>query len=135
MRRIADHDEATVALSRRHPSILVVDDEPILRMTATAILEDAGYEVAEATSGDEAFARIEAEPRRYTHVFTDVEMPGVLDGIRLARLVSTLYPAIVVTVTSGNEEEDGGAAEHYSRFVRKPWTPIDVLNVVTQIAL
>lgn len=138
MRRIADGEEAALARTpsdRGHPSILVVEDEPILRMTAAAILEDAGYDVAEAVNGDEAYAMIEAQPSRFTHVFTDVQMPGALDGIKLARLVSTLYPTIVVAVTSGNGEEDEGAAEHYSRFIRKPWTPIDVLNLVTQIEL
>jgi CheY-like chemotaxis protein len=137
MRRIADDEGAAATLvpdSRRPPSVLVVEDEPILRIAAATILEDAGYDVAEALNGDEAFAMIEAEPNRFTHLFTDVEMPGILDGIRLARLVSTLYPAIIVTVTSGNEEGDEGAAEHYSRFIRKPWTPIDVLNLVTQAA-
>jgi two-component system, response regulator PdtaR len=138
MRRIADDEGAASTLmprSRPRPSVLVVDDEPILRMIAASVLEDAGYDVAEAINGDEAFAMIEAEPNRFTHVFTDVDMPGSLDGIRLARLVSTLYPAIVVAVTSGNEEEDEGASEHYSRFIRKPWTPMDILKLVQNGAL
>jgi len=137
MRRIVDEGGTADGLkpdSGRCPSVLVVEDEPILRMNAAAILEGAGCDVTEAMDGDEAFAMIQAEPNRFTHIFTDVEMPGVLDGIRLARLVSTLYPAIKVIVTSGKGEEDEGAAEHYSRFIRKPWTPTDVLNLVAQAA-
>jgi CheY-like chemotaxis protein len=114
--------------------ILVVEDEPALRLTAVAILEDAGYAVAEAANGDEALAMIEAEPARFSHLFTDVEMPGALDGLKLASLVSTLFPTMFVAVTSGNCEADQDAAEHYSRFIAKPWTTTDVLNLVTPSA-
>jgi CheY-like chemotaxis protein len=118
---------------RRRPEarILVVDDEPLLRLTAALLLEEAGHDVVEAATGDEALALIEAEPRRFTHLFTDIQMPGVLDGLRLARLVSTLYPDIIVVVTSGDASLNGDAEEHCSRFVAKPWTASDVLDLVT----
>jgi two-component system, response regulator PdtaR len=118
----------------RKARILVVDDEPLLRLTAALLLEEAGHDVVEASTGDEAFALIEARPGRFTHLFTDVQMPGVLNGLRLASLVSTLHPDITVVVTSGDASLDEDAQEHCSRFIPKPWTPIDVLNLVTPSA-
>jgi len=118
----------------RRPRILVVDDDPLLRLTAALLLEEAGHDVVEAASGDEAYALIEAESGRFTHLFTDVQMPGILDGLRLARLVSTFYPEVTVVVTSGDASLDDDVQEHCARFIPKPWTPIDVLNLVTRSA-
>jgi two-component system, response regulator PdtaR len=111
--------------------VLVVDDEPLLRLTASSLLEEAGHAVEDAASADEALAMIEAAPARFTHLFTDVQMPGRLDGLKLASLVSTLYPHITVVVTSGDASLDEDAQEFCSRFIAKPWTPVDILDLVT----
>jgi PleD family two-component response regulator len=79
MRRIADGGAAALARTlsdRRHPSILVVEDEPTLRMTAAAILEDGGYDVAEAVNGDEAYAMIEAQPSRFRRAPSEAGVHG-----------------------------------------------------------
>jgi CheY-like chemotaxis protein len=113
-----------------HLCILVVDDEPMIRMTAADLLADAGYDVVEAANADEALRLIEKQPRRFSHVFTDVQMPGKIDGLMLAHLVTTLYTEIMVVVTSADPCLQDEAIEQYYRFVPKPWTPIDVLNIV-----
>ena len=123
----------TTFLASPRASILVVEDNPVLRLTATLLLEEAGHVVHEALTGDEALAMIEQSPRRYTHLFTDIEMPGSIDGLRLATLVSSLYDHIVVIVTSGDATKDVEAFQHCARFIAKPWTPIDILNLVIPV--
>ena len=93
--------------------ILVVDDEPLIRMTAADLLTDAGYNVVEAANADEALRLIEKEPRRYSHVFTDVQMPGKINGLMLAHLVTTLYTDIMVVVTSADRRLQDEAIEQY----------------------
>ena len=110
--------------------VLVVDDDPVLRVSAALVLEQAGHAVCEAANGDEAFALIEAEPGRFTHLFTDIRMPGRLDGLNLARLVSTLHPAIIVIVTSGDAGAGDDAKDHCAHFVAKPWAPTDIVELV-----
>ena len=66
--------------------VLIVEDEALVRMTAVDIIEEAGFEVLEATNADEAILLLEAR-REITVVFTDIEMPGSMDGLRLAQAV------------------------------------------------
>ena len=83
-------------------SVLVVDDEPILRLFACEALEEAGYEVVGASSADEAIALL----RRGTPfgaVLTDIEMPGDLDGLELAWNIQAHWPDIAVIITSGRK--------------------------------
>ena len=83
------------------PLILVVDDEVILRMNATAILEDAGFDTLDAASADEAIVHLEAN-RLILIVFTDIDMPGSMDGLRLAVVIRSRWPAIDLVLTSGH---------------------------------
>jgi two-component system, response regulator PdtaR len=122
------------AHGRRPARILVVEDDALVRMTAGAILEDAGYQVVEAEGAEAALRLVEDEPGGFTHVFTDVQMPGRLDGLKLARLLATQFPHIVVVVTSGDHRLEKDAAAQFFRFVRKPWNAIDILNIVTPAA-
>jgi CheY-like chemotaxis protein len=64
--------------------VLIVEDEALVRMTAVGMIEEAGFEVLEATNADEAILLLEAR-RDITVVFTDIEMPGSMDGLRLAQ--------------------------------------------------
>ena len=64
-------------------TVLVVEDDPLVLLSAVAMIEDAGYDVLEATNADEAIALLEAHPQIRV-VFTDIEMPGSMDGLKLA---------------------------------------------------
>jgi CheY-like chemotaxis protein len=101
--------------------VLVVDDEPMLRLMAMTLLEELGCLVQEAASGEEALAMIEERPGRFTHLLTDIQMPGRLDGFRLAQLVSTLYPAIRIVMTSADASWAEEVAEQDLAFLAKPW--------------
>ena len=83
------------------PVILVVEDEALLRMLAGDILtEDGGYRVSEAVDADEALILLESR-HDVRLVFSDVNMPGALNGLALARLVNMRFLGIKVIVTSG----------------------------------
>ena len=68
------------------PVVLIVEDEALLRMHAAAVLEEAGFDTVEASNADEAIATLEAR-RDIRIVLTDIEMPGSMDGLKLARCI------------------------------------------------
>ena len=73
--------------------VLVVEDEPLLRMAATCLVEDAGFEAIEASNADEAILILEARTDIHI-VFTDIDMPGSMDGLKLAEAVRGRWPPI-----------------------------------------
>ena len=80
--------------------VLVVEDEPLVRMHAVDLLEDEGFTVIEAGTGDEGLAFLHARPD-IDVLFTDVEMPGSLDGLALARQTVLHFPGVCVLIVSG----------------------------------
>jgi DNA-binding response OmpR family regulator len=82
------------------PTVLVVEDEVLIRMATAEYLRGCGYRVVEAGSGDEAVAVLETDIR-VDVVFTDVTMPGTLNGFGLAQWVRRERPGVRVIVTSG----------------------------------
>ncbi len=82
--------------------MLVVEDEAVIRMNIVQVAEDAGYEVLEAANADEAIDILECR-NDICAVFTDVRMPGYMDGIRLARAIRGRWPPIQLIIMSGME--------------------------------
>lgn len=80
-------------------SVLVVDDEPMIRMDITGQLIEEGFRVFEAGKADEAIALIGTEPSIHI-LFTDTDMPGSMDGLRLAAAVHRRWPPVKIVVTS-----------------------------------
>lgn len=102
-------------------TVLVVEDDTLVRMHGTDILEDAGYRVLEAANADEALAILSGQ--RDVHVlFSDVDMPGSMDGLDLARLVHERWPHIHLLLTSGHHAVQGSDLPDRGKFVRKPWS-------------
>jgi two-component system, response regulator PdtaR len=82
------------------PTILLIEDEAVIRLNSAAMLADAGYDVLEAGDASEALALLSGHPE-ITLVLTDVQMPGVIDGLMLVEIINQDYPAIRSVVTSG----------------------------------
>ena len=80
--------------------VLLVDDEPFIRLLATDSLEEAGFEVEEAANAEEALAVLRSRSD-VGLLFTDINMPGDLDGLELAELVHKSWPKVKLLVTSG----------------------------------
>ena len=116
-----------------HPRVLVVDDEPLLRLFNVDMLSDAGFEVLEAPDADEAL-RILDTTKDIRVVFTDVEMPGAIDGFGLAARIAALWPQIGVLVTSGRRLPNDFFRAPARRFLAKPYDVSEVVELIGTFA-
>ena len=113
---------------------LVVEDDRMLRDLAAAVLEETDLQVVEAESGEEALAYLREHAEDVAFVFTDVQLPRLVDGVDLARMVATKWPWIRMVVTSGGP---GDRIDHLPRsatYMPKPWRALDVLVAAEQAA-
>jgi CheY-like chemotaxis protein len=112
--------------------VLIVEDEALVRMTAADMVEEAGFEVLEATNADEAILLLEAR-RDITVVFTDIEMPGSMDGLRLAQAVRGRWPPIKIIATSGLYVVRDGDLPSGGLFLAKPYGPTRIASALREI--
>lgn len=108
-------------------SILVVEDEVLIRMSVVDELEDAGFRVLEAGSADEAISVLESQPN-IAAVFTDIDMPGSTDGLTLAKMLRQNYPDIAVVLTSGYLKISKNDLPDKMPYVPKPYEIDSVVN-------
>lgn len=116
------------------PAVLIVEDESLIRLCAVEAVEDAGFEVIEAANADEAIRILESRSDVRV-VFTDLHMPGSMDGLKLAHAVRSRWPPIKIIVTSGREtvaEQDLPAG---GRFFAKPYDPGEIKDALRAWAL
>lgn len=99
--------------------ILVVEDEMLLRMRAVDMVEDAGYTSVEAVDADEAVAILESRSD-IALVLTDIQMPGSMDGLKLAHWVHERWPPIRIILVSGQLKLSSNEIPADSRFFGKP---------------
>ena len=114
------------------PVVLIVEDEPLVRMLGADVLEDAGFEVVEAFNGDEALEVLEARPDVKV-LFTDVNMPGSLDGLDLARVVHERRPDIKLLIASGQVHLSEEQIPDAGRFLAKPYGPEAIVRHVREL--
>jgi CheY-like chemotaxis protein len=101
-------------------AVLVVEDEPITRMDVVEQLEEGGFKVFEASNADKAIQILEENPA-IRILFTDVDMPGTMDGLKLAAAVRDRWPPIRIVVASGLRKINMDALPDNSRFFSKPY--------------
>jgi CheY-like chemotaxis protein len=101
--------------------VLVVDDEPLVRMTAADELEEAGFQVLEAWNADAALKVLEARSEEIHVLFTDVNMPGSMDGMALAEQVHQRWPHIRLLIASGYARPHSDEIPDHGHFVPKPY--------------
>jgi len=99
--------------------VLVVEDEMVLRMRAADIVEDAGFCAVEAVNADEAIAVLESRSD-IALLFTDIQMPGSMDGLKLAHAVHSRWPDIGIILVSGHVKPSDAERPTDSRFFSKP---------------
>jgi two-component system, response regulator PdtaR len=112
--------------------VLIVEDEALVRMTAVDMVEEAGFEVLEATNADEAILLLEAR-RDITVVFTDIEMPGSMDGLRLAHAVRGRWPPIKIIATSGRYVVRDGDLPSGGLFLAKPYSSDQISSALRNL--
>jgi CheY-like chemotaxis protein len=115
----------------RRPVVLLVEDELLLRMDATAMVAEAGFEVVEAGDADEAIAILESR-RDIGIVFTDIQMPGSMDGLKLAHAIRGRWPPIRIVATSGLVDVGEKDLPEGGRFLPKPYHAKQVARVLQQ---
>ncbi|MDO9562407.1 MAG: HWE histidine kinase domain-containing protein [Bradyrhizobium sp.] len=101
------------------PNVLIVEDEMMLRMRAVDIVEDAGFHSVEAVNADEAMAILESRSD-ISLLFTDIQMPGTMDGLKLAHTVHNRWPDIKIILVSGQVRPSVAERPADSRFFGKP---------------
>jgi CheY-like chemotaxis protein len=105
----------------KRPVVLIVEDEFLLRMDAVDMIAGAGFEVVEAANAD------------ITVVFTDIQMPGSMDGLKLARAVKGRWPPIKIVATSGHLHVRETDLPEGGRFLPKPYSPGQVAGVLREV--
>src|SRR5436305_5248055 len=111
------------------PNVLVVEDEMILRMRAVEIVEDAGFNPVEAVNADQAISILESRSD-ISLLFTDIQMPGSMDGLKLAHAVHDRWPAIKIILVSGQVNPTDAERPADSRFFGKP---LSVEQMITEL--
>ena len=114
-------------------TVLVVEDDPFLRIAAEEMFAAAGFEVESVQRADQAVDIVAQRSEQTAFLFTDVQTPGPIDGIDLARLVKTHWPHVEVLVTSGSPVSKAVLPDGV-RFTSKPWSRKDVLEMARTAA-
>ena len=111
--------------------VLVVEDQVLVRMMAADALEDNGFRAWEAGDADEALKAL-AEHPSIGLLFTDIDMPGAMDGLELARRVLAERPHVELVVTSGACTLTDDDLPDHGTFLRKPYLPLRLLKIVME---
>ena len=116
----------------RMPTILVVDDEALIRMAISEFLQECGFKVLEASNAAEALAMIQSNHSALDLVFSDIRMPGEMDGFGLSKWIRENRPELPVILTSGDKKKSDAAHELRAQepFLAKPY---DMQIVVAHI--
>jgi CheY-like chemotaxis protein len=119
--------------ARQKTLVLVVEDEPMLLLMAADLVEDAGFEAITATNADEAIRILESR-NDIAIVFTDIDMPGSMDGLKLAAAVRGRWPPIEIIVTSGHVDVKSQQLPDRGRFFRKPYESQKIVDTMRGMA-
>jgi CheY-like chemotaxis protein len=113
--------------------VLIVEDEMLVRMCVADMIEEMGRKTVEAADADEA-VRVLTNRTDIGFLFTDVEMPGSMDGYQLARTVRERWPDIAIMITSGRRQPRTGDIPPGGRFIAKPYDPRAIAQALSDLA-
>jgi two-component system, response regulator PdtaR len=114
------------------PVVLIVEDEFLIRMDAVDMIRSAGFDVVEAENADEAISILEGR-RDITVIFTDVQMPGSMDGLKLAAAVRGRWPPIKIVATSGLSGISEKDLPKGGRFLPKPYNAPQIAATLREL--
>ena len=113
--------------------VLIVEDEPLLRLNAASMIEEAGFDTLEARSADEAIALLETDSR-IGIVFADIDLPGSMDGLRLAVAVRDRWPPVELLLTSGHVVVNDDDLPDRGHFLPKPYSAAQLVHALQAFA-
>jgi CheY-like chemotaxis protein len=108
-------------------TVVVAEDEAVVRILAVAVLTDGGFVVIEAGHAEEALAALQLQPLAIHLLFTDINMSGPMNGLALAHHVQGAWPRIALLITSGDDKPQPGKLPAGSVFLTKPYGPAHVI--------
>ena len=112
--------------------VLVVEDHPLIRLSALDLVSSAGFDGIGVNSADEAIAILEGRGD-IRLVFTDVEMPGTMDGLKLAHYIRDRWPPVQLIVASGKAILEEKQLPHGSKFFPKPYDDDSIVQEITRM--
>ena len=118
--------------AQKRRAVLVVEDDAELRSLTVALLEEGQLDIIECESAEAALAVMLIGGKEVAIIFADVRLPGVMDGIDLAREVKLRWPFLPVILTSGLPRERVRELPPGVAYMAKPWQPLDVLIAAEQ---
>lgn len=110
------------------PIALIIEDDADLREVAAAVLRESELRIVACEDSEEAFATLCKHGDNVAFVFTDIHLPGVLDGVDLVHRVLVLWPGTTVIVTSGDAGTRRKSLPDHIVYLQKPWLAVDVLT-------
>ena len=117
----------------RGPLALIVEDDADQRHLAAALIEETDLDVIECESAEAALSVLQRYGERILLLFVDIRLPGIIDGVDLARAVRTHWPHAKVIVTSGDPGDRLTALPREAAYMEKPWRALDVLIVAEEV--
>ena len=111
------------------PLVMIVEDEPLLRLHAVSLIEDAGFETVSAASADEAIALLETNGH-IRIVFSDIDLPGGMDGMRLAAAIRDRWPPVELILTSGHIKVAHADLPARGHFFSKPYDAVQLIDTL-----
>jgi len=121
-----------ISMTHARIAVLVVEDEPLTRIDIVSALEDGGFLVFEAANADEAIVVLE-QHTEIQALFTDIDMPGSMDGLKLAAAVRDRWPPIKIIVTSGHRSILEENLPIDGRFFSKPYNPERIISAIREM--
>lgn len=123
---------AAIVAKEAAPIVLIVEDDLLIRLHAIDMVESAGYDTLDAGNADEAILILVTRSDIHV-VFTDIQMPGSMDGLKLAHYVSDCWPPIRIIVTSGGVRLEAYQLPNGSRFLSKLYAAHEVAAVLKEM--
>jgi CheY-like chemotaxis protein len=112
--------------------VLIVEDEMLIRMDAVEMLRSAGFDVLEAANADEAIQLLERHCD-IRLVFTDIDMPGSMNGLKLSAAVRDRWPPVKIIATSGHFKVQVSDLPVDARFIAKPYQPAQIISAIREL--
>ena len=125
---MADHWQGGALGFDAAPTILVVEDEPLIRLIVAQIVHEAGFPVIEAANATEAIYHFRNDSQ-ISLMLSDVRMPGLIDGLGLARMVRAGWPDVKIIILSGRTAEDAALACG-DVYIVKPFDPYGLIHEI-----
>jgi DNA-binding NtrC family response regulator len=129
----AHHHTTASDIATGRAVILIVEDDTLLRMHAAEIIEEAGFQVIEAENADVAMRVLESR-NDVGIMFTDIDMPGSMNGLKLARAVADRWPPIRILATSGHFKLHDGDLPVGGQFIAKPYRAHQIISTLQALA-